>query len=286
MPSESITAVNDATAPPARGSSWPEVLRRVLSTAVLAPAALGAAYFGPPYFTLLVLAGAWLLASEWGTVCGRGHLGGAAWLLFPAVAPSALAAAGVPVLGALALVGVGAAVVLGAARVAGQRNALWLASGALYIGVPATALIWLRGDDAAGQAMVLWLFGVVWASDIGAYVCGRAIGGPRLAPRISPKKTWAGVGGGLAAACAFTAFVAALGAVSFRLVWLAAGLALAGMAGDLLESAVKRRFGVKDMGQLIPGHGGLFDRVDSLLLAAPCAALIVGAFGGAVSPWH
>jgi phosphatidate cytidylyltransferase len=286
MPSESITAVNGVTAPPAQGNASAEVLRRVLSGAVLALAALAAAYFGPPYFTLLVLAGAWLLAFEWGTVCGGGRLGGTAWLLFPAVAASALPAAGVPAVSALAVVGLGAAAVLAAARLARQPNAAWLAAGVLYIGAPATALIWLRGGDAAGQAFVLWLFGVVWASDIGAYVCGRTIGGPRLAPRISPKKTWAGVGGGLAAACLFSAAVAALGGVPFRLVAVAAGLAVAGMAGDLLESAVKRRFGIKDMSHLIPGHGGLFDRVDSLLAAAPCAALLVSAFGGAISPWH
>jgi phosphatidate cytidylyltransferase len=157
----------------------------------------------------------------------------------------------------------------------------------LYVGVPATALLWLR-DVAHGDRLVLWLFIVVWATDIGAYAVGRLVGGPRLAPRLSPHKTWAGLGGGIAAAAAAGA-AAARGFASADaaiLTVLSAVLAVVAQIGDLVESAVKRHFKVKDMSSLIPGHGGLFDRVDGLLAAAPAVALVQLIWGGSVLAWR
>ena len=180
-------------------------------------------------------------------------LGGAAWLA----------------LIALLTLGLGTEWVLLCQRLdRGARPAALLA-GVPYVGLGAAALLWLRAGHGGGRRAVLFVVLVVWASDIGAYAAGRLIGGPKLAPAISPGKTWAGAMGGLAAA-------AAMGFANLHpaSALLAAGLGIAAQAGDLMESAMKRGFGVKDSGRLIPGHGGLFDRFDGLLTAAPAAAAL------------
>lgn len=150
-------------------------------------------------------------------------------------------------------------------------------AGFLYVAIASASLLWLRTDPLVGRANVLIVLLLVWASDVGAYATGRAIGGPRLAPQISPSKTVAGAVGGLIAAV-----VVGLGTAQVlspplhlpRAALLAAALGVVAQAGDLFESWVKRRLGVKDSGTLIPGHGGLFDRLDALLAAAPAAALL------------
>ena len=151
-----------------------------------------------------------------------------------------------------------------------------LALGAPYIAPAVAALIWLRSQPN-GYWWVLLLAAVVWGGDVGAYLIGRLVGGPRLAPAISPGKTWSGaVGGTLAAVlCGIAIWPerAALVAPAGLL------LSLVAQAGDLLESAIKRRFGVKDSGRLIPGHGGLLDRLDGVLTSAPVAAAILLVFG-------
>ena len=144
----------------------------------------------------------------------------------------------------------------------------WRTGGLAYIGVACWGLIYLR-QSIDGRGLVLWLFIVVWAADTGAYAFGRLIGGPKLAPVISPKKTWAGLIGGIACA----ALAGAAASVQFSLdVWevsaFGAFLGAVAQGGDLLESWAKRCFGVKDSGSIIPGHGGLFDRVDGLMAAA------------------
>lgn len=163
----------------------------------------------------------------------------------------------------------------------------WLAAGLLYIVPPCLALLWLRSDPALGRETLFWLLALVWATDIGAYASGRLIGGPRLAPAISPKKTWAGLIGGACCAGATGAAAAALlgkGAL-LPLAALSAILAVVSQGGDLLESWVKRRFDTKDSSNLIPGHGGLLDRVDGLLAAAAAVALIDLVAGGKVLEW-
>ena len=160
--------------------------------------------------------------------------------------------------------------------------------GLAYIGLAGAALLWLRHDPGAGRADVVFLLLVVWAGDIGAYLIGRWIGGPRLAPHISPGKTWSGALGGLLAAVA-TGLLAAhvlSDAATWRAVVIAAALGVVAQAGDLLESFVKRRLEVKDSGQLIPGHGGLFDRLDGVLAAAPVAALLALTLGRGVVLWQ
>lgn len=164
----------------------------------------------------------------------------------------------------------------------------WLAVGVLYIGLTGIALIELRHDNAAGQANVLFLFLVVWASDIGAYMAGRLVGGPKLAVSISPNKTWSGAVGGLGAAMLVgvaTAMLLAPGGAT-RAAAVAAVLGVFSQAGDLLESWIKRHFDVKDSSALIPGHGGLLDRLDGVLAAAPVAALLALALGQGQPLWR
>ncbi|HET6197836.1 MAG TPA: phosphatidate cytidylyltransferase [Acetobacteraceae bacterium] len=167
-------------------------------------------------------------------------------------------------------------------------SATFHASGILYVLLAGGALLWLRDDPLAGRANVLFLLLVVWAGDIGAYLIGRWIGGTRLAPGISPGKTWSGAVGGLVAASVVGLLAAGLlsdGAAG-RAIPLAAVLGIVAQAGDLLESFVKRRLEVKDSGHLIPGHGGLFDRLDGVLAAAPVAALLALTLGRGVVLWQ
>jgi phosphatidate cytidylyltransferase len=161
----------------------------------------------------------------------------------------------------------------------------WLrVAGVPYVGLAAAALVWLRFDPTAGRQNVLFLVLMVWASDIGAYVVGRFAGGPKLAPSISPGKTWSGAIGGVAAAVAVASTMA--GGPAGPVVLVAIALSIVSQLGDLLESALKRRFGVKDSGRLIPGHGGLLDRLDGMLTAAPVAALLAVALGRGIELWR
>mgnify|MGYP003645975464 CR=1 FL=1 len=157
-----------------------------------------------------------------------------------------------------------------------ERKADWLVGGLFYAAAATFPAGLLRGDDVSGLVTIGFLVTVVWSTDIFAYFAGRSIGGPKLMPRVSPKKTLSGALGGLAAAIAFGALFAygATGAVLPLVIVLAALLSIAGQAGDLYESWIKRRFGVKDSGRLIPGHGGLMDRIDALVVATTVAWLV------------
>ena len=251
-------------------ASWGDLRARVISAAVLAPLALLCVWFGAAAWTALLVAAAAGLAWEWAALCG---CRAAAWpgALVPLVVLVAVLIASAGRDGtALLLLAAGAA----ATWLASGRH-VPLALGVPYLGLAGVALVWLRSDGGAGRANVLFLVLLVWASDVGAYAAGRLIGGPRLAPLVSPSKTWAGALGGLAAAALVGSVVAvAAGGRMGIAALVAAGLAVACQAGDLLESWAKRRFGVKDSGRLIPGHGGLLDRLDGLLVAAPAAALL------------
>lgn len=156
-----------------------------------------------------------------------------------------------------------------------------LAAGLPYLGCAAVALVWLRGQPDVGLRDTLFLIAVVWGSDIGAFAVGRLVGGPRMAPAISPGKTWSGAVGGLVAAIAVGLVIAAWSGdiVGAGAAVVALALAIAAQCGDLLESAIKRALGVKDSGGLIPGHGGVLDRLDGMLIAAPLAAVLAMAAG-------
>jgi phosphatidate cytidylyltransferase len=275
------------TSPPPGGDvrsprSAGELALRVASALVLAPLAAGVAYLGGWLFTLMwVLAGAGVLW-EWATLSLGG---GRAWVFALGVAvfiaAAALIATGSPGLALLLLV-IGA---LAAALLSpGTRG--WAAAGIVYAGTLVVAPILLRGQDSLGFTAVVLLFAIVWATDIAAYFVGRAIGGPKLWPAVSPKKTWSGGLGGTLVAFLCALAVAHLAGLPnlMAIGLLAVVLSVVSQAGDFLESAIKRHFGAKDAGALIPGHGGLMDRLDGFIVAVALAALIGIARGGLEAP--
>lgn len=252
----------------ARRFDWDNLGVRVASAAVLAPAVVLATY--PTWLFLLMLAVAVaLLAIEWGQMSApRAPIRVAAAItasvlvpVFTSYAGHARAAWLLMVIGALAAAFV-------ARNVSERRRDA--AFGAVYIAAPCLALSWLRATPQGFRWTVL-LFAVTWSADICAFLVGNALKGPKLWPRFSPNKTWSGFVGGLIGAMGAAMAVVASTKMSPSLAAAAAiglGGGLATMAGDLWESILKRRFGVKDSGDLIPGHGGLLDRVDGLMFAA------------------
>jgi phosphatidate cytidylyltransferase len=248
---------------------------RVLSALVLAPVVLAAVWFGGWLFAALLAVASVLMALELSALLfGAASLRKAALLSFTAVAAVALASAG---LAPAALAAGAAGLAFALAARSWTREPLWPAAVAYsYLILPLVALIWLRADPDLGLAVVVWLLAVVWAIDICAYFAGRFIGGPKLAPSISPKKTWAGLLGGMAGAVvvAVAASIWIGSGSAVILAFIAAGLTILEQAGDFAESAMKRRAGVKDSGTLIPGHGGILDRVDGLVTVALGAAML------------
>jgi phosphatidate cytidylyltransferase len=266
-------------------SRWADLRARALSAAVLAPLSLACIWFGGAVFAALLAVITAGLAYEWLGLCRQ--LNPRAIALFVVLPVTVLVAAWGGAVPALALLA--AAMIAGVALAEGISRARPLAFGVPYLGLAAVALVWLRQPPMSGGANVIVLLMIVWASDIGAYITGRAIGGPLLAPRISPGKTWSGAIGGLAAAGS-TGLAASLFLGSGPISWRPAGFALLlgviGQIGDLFESRLKRHFGVKDSGTTIPGHGGLLDRLDAVLTAAPTAALLALIVGRGVVLWE
>lgn len=271
-----MTGRNRRSGGPASKSDG-ELAQRTGSALLLAALAGLLTYSGVWPFTLMIAAGSAILAWEWGRLV-RGARMDAAFYVHAAAVIAACISAGadaawlaMPVLGAGALL---AAIVT---KVPGARA--WSALGVLYLGLPGVLLVFFRSDAAFGIAAIFFLFLVVWSADTAAYFTGRAIGGPKLAPKISPGKTWSGLAGGLTVptllAYGFAVWLGDTRALALAL--LGAGLAFASQIGDLAESAIKRKFQVKDTGQLLPGHGGLFDRVDGLIGAVLVAGGIAAA---------
>ena len=266
----------DATVPRALERGRAGTLRaRVVSALVLAPVAVACIWAGGIAFELLVGLAAAAMVIEWGRLTGAEADGRRA--LVPVMIVGVAAVLVLTALGWLvsAVAAAGLAAALAGALAAGSR--LWPVLGVGYVAAPMAAAIWLRGQPDIGRALVLWLVAVVWATDIAAYFVGRTVGGPKLAPGISPGKTWSGLGGGVAAAAAVGGALGALFGVREPALLIAAGAAAAvvAQAGDLLESALKRRFGAKDAGALIPGHGGVLDRLDGLLTVSLAGAIVV-----------
>jgi phosphatidate cytidylyltransferase len=260
-----------------------------LSALVLAPVAIAAVWFGSPWLPLLVALAAAGMAWEWALLCGAGRLGARGVLLIGAVSFAVLATALHGISVGLASILFGMFFVGMFAWESRRPEIASLALGAVWIALPCMLFLWLAGSDGAGRVTLLWIFAVVWATDIGAYAIGRRLGGPLLAPRWSPRKTWAGLVGGVGCA-AFAGGVTALVLGTdkvFTLALLSAGLAIVEQFGDLAESVAKRRFGVKDSSGLIPGHGGLLDRLDGLLAVIPAVALLTVIGGGSsVLSWR
>lgn len=261
------------------------LVARILSALVMAPPALAAVWFGGYAFAALVVVAVAIMCWEWETIVTKRF----GWSGRLSAAGCVLAALLAVVQPALALAAVAAAAVAAVALAPGQgeRPRLWAGMGPLYAGLPAVALIWLRGDGAVGRETLIWLMLLVWATDIGAYAAGRTIGGPLLLPAVSPKKTWAGLIGGMVSAAAVGLGCGlALGLPHpLALALGSAGLAVVAQAGDLMESWVKRRWNVKDSSNIIPGHGGVLDRVDGLLAAALAVAVASLGSGTAVILW-
>ncbi|MBF0325750.1 MAG: phosphatidate cytidylyltransferase [Alphaproteobacteria bacterium] len=259
---------------------------RIVSALVMAPAALLAAWWGGYVFAVLAAAAAAVMAWEWHKMVA-GRFGAAGMISAVAGAAAALGAVEVPHLSVLAVV---AACLAGTALspIHAERGRLWVGLGALYTGLPAVALVWLRQDGELGLLTLLWLLLLVWATDTGAYGAGRGLGGPLLMPRVSPKKTWAGLIGGVICAALVGAGIGLWlhGQLSFGLVAASGLLAVVAQAGDLMESWVKRRCGVKDSSTIIPGHGGVLDRLDGLLAAALAVAFAAWMSGQPVLAWH
>lgn len=272
MTSSGAPPQNDQQQARARGT--PELLLRLLSAFVLAAIALGAVVASPWSFLALVVVAGGLLAWEWGGLTRSNGFDGTA--LIQTISVTALAVFATLGRPNLTLFIIGAASIAIAFSGFSRSRAAWALGGLAYTAFPAWALVWLRSDPDLGVPAILYIFAIAWTTDTASYLGGSSLGGPKLAPRVSPKKTWSGfVIGSLIPAFVGYAFALLFGDTSpWRLALVSVALALACQMGDFLESAVKRHFGVKDMSQLIPGHGGLFDRIDSLLLASVVAGLI------------
>ena len=260
-----------------------ELCLRVGSALVLVPLAVGSAYLGgPPFLAVWALAAA-IILWEWTVIVGEpGRT--------PVLAAGAAAFASAAVLfglgwprAALAVLALGAVAVAG---LAGSGRRAWILAGGVYAGVMLAAPAVLRSDAELGLLAVMLLFGVVWTTDVMAYFVGRALAGPKLWPAVSPKKTWSGAVGGAAAATVVGSGISALAGLDHlaALALVCALLSLAAQTGDLLESALKRRFGAKNASELIPGHGGLMDRLDGFVAAALVATLLGLARGGFDAP--
>ena len=260
--------------------------QRVLSGIVLIALALGLTFAGGIWYRLLVAAISGAVLYEWLTMTSATQPASNRWVAvgFLAILLIILVT-GQPASFLLpVLVGAVLVVLAHASRV---EASYWTMAGLAYAGLLGIALASLRGDDSAGLQATLFLFAVVWATDILAYFTGRSIGGPKLAPAISPGKTWSGaVGGTIAAVLAGLGvaygFSSPLGWVAFAGLTLV--LSVVSQAGDLFESWIKRRFGVKDSSNLIPGHGGVMDRVDGLATAAFILFLLGALLAGADHP--
>ncbi len=254
------------------------LLKRIISALIMIPLAVADVLLGGWWFAGAVLIIAAMMLYEWFSVTGAKALWAATAALIAIWV--AIAAHGSVALSIYLLImgSIGSAFICLVRG--GEEVAKWVAIGLTYITVPMVALIWLI-ETPNGSWVILWLFVVVWVTDVAAYAAGRLIGGPKLAPAISPGKTWAGALGGLivAVVAAFFATPYMLTMHSLDAVVLAAAISVVAQCGDLAESWVKRRFHKKDSGTLIPGHGGVMDRVDGLVAAAPVLAVVV-----AVSP--
>jgi phosphatidate cytidylyltransferase len=270
--------VTEGEAAPAAGQGSRNLMMRVLAALVLAPAAIAIAYAGGWLWAALVTLAAIGLYVEWLMIVGAGREPRVIALGAAALAVGGICLASGRIDTALVVLAVGLAAV---ALLSAERR-LWTATGFIYAAAAELASVLVRLDPIKGFSALMLILLVVWVTDIGGYFAGRGIGGPKLWPRVSPKKTWAGAIGGFALSLAVAGGFAAFGyGQAGPLLLLAAVLSIASQFGDLFESAVKRRFGVKDSSQIIPGHGGLLDRLDGFVAAVVLAAIFGLLRGGA-----
>jgi phosphatidate cytidylyltransferase len=283
-----VSGEDPAIRPAPRARFRSDLKPRVAAAVAMGSVALATAWIGGFVFAVFWWLASIVLLWEWQRLVGGARLAERVAVGGVMVALAALSALHNSVLGVVA------ALVLGAVAVgwlAGQRAGIWAAAGALYAGALVASVVLLRISPSFGLAAILWLFAVVWGADIAAYFAGRLIGGPRLWPSVSPGKTWAGAIVGALAGALLGLMLAAWTNRLAALFWLGLATAIASELGDLFESALKRRFGVKDSSGLIPGHGGLMDRLDAFVAASVFAAVVAdlnskGSFiGGGLFQW-
>ena len=284
-------SVQQHHAGPATRRSASEGLLRVFFGLFLAAVAVALTFNNPKWFAAVTVLMGLLAAREWhrlvrpqaqrAAIEGRVlHAQTALTTLAITLAVTALLVR--QPLAAFGLLVAGAAACFALGRLQ-DDNPLWHGGGVLYIGIPCLSLVALQALAPHASTIVLGLFLIVWGTDTGALVCGKLIGGRKLAPAISPGKTWAGtIGGSLTGALIYALYIAVLGFNALLAFLFALVFSVVVHAGDLFESYVKRRFGTKDSGGLIPGHGGALDRLDSTFAAAPAMALLV--FGLSFNP--
>jgi phosphatidate cytidylyltransferase len=271
------------SSPPARSFDWKNLAYRLASALVLIPAVLAAVWYGGGPFLLMIAISIGLMSIEWGKMSAPDAPAEVAVAICVAALAAVFAAYTGWYRSAWGLL-IGGAMIAAVASRGRAERAMDAAYGVIYIAPACIALVWLRDVNrepfawtpGEGVSWTLVTVAVTWAADIGAYAAGNVFKGPKLWPRISPNKTWSGFVGGLVVSSAVAVLVnrfvsTGLSEAAAALVGLVAGLAT--MAGDLWESILKRRFGVKDSGDLIPGHGGLLDRVDGLMFALIVVAL-------------
>jgi len=259
------------------------LFKRIVSALTLLPLVLGLVYMGGWWFFALLAVGGLLMFKEWCqlTNCFNNSsfvLGAIAILIFPAIV-TIFGSDGRFDIGLVTLLFVLSAGLVTtpphkiAAQVSSPKSKNNMSVGIAYVGMALTSLAWLRTQDNHGL-IVIWTFFTVWAMDVGGYFAGKGIGGPKLAPKLSPKKTWAGLIGGMVLAAGVSIAISIIFDLGDPLLMPFAGALIAVVAqlGDLYESAVKRSLNAKDSGNLIPGHGGILDRVDGLVFAAPIVA--------------
>lgn len=267
---------------------------RVISAVILAAGAIGSAIIGGWVFALVWGALAILVYLEWFAMASRDSKPAPQGIHWLSVVGSLL-------LGCIA-VALGGALIAGWSRAtlapalagllvayavlvwrAGLAHRRWHVGGMIYAGGLLVSVLTLRLSDTHGLTAILFLFAIVWGADVGAFFTGRALGGPKLAPRISPNKTWSGFFGGIATGVLAGMLVLGIARLTLPggILLVAAAIALASVAGDLFESHMKRHFGVKDSGHLIPGHGGFMDRLDAFLFAS-ILAMLIGVWHGGI----
>jgi len=273
--------VKDAMAQQPAPSNPSPLTLRLVSAAVMLPVALGSIWLGGWVFAILLAIASGVMYWEWQAMCGEKGVPAIGYVLFCAAGPVALQAVEGP-----QLLVAGAIVTLVILMLRPEGLRAFLAVGFAYIYVACISIVWLRGLDPAGMETVIWLGVVVVMTDTCAYFTGRTLGGPKLAPKISPKKTWSGLVGGIAGAAIAGGILASfIDANIVTVALVSGGLAVVAQIGDLAVSKAKRAFGVKDSGNIIPGHGGALDRFDGVLSASIAIALLSLAGDGSPLLW-